>query len=94
MRCNSHLLRLYLYQVNVFLTYALEVIQYLERNMRILFIAIAVLITSSCQSHPKHHKVILVDNHHKNNHYTIVKVKPKKHRVCKKHKKHWHCTKV
>jgi hypothetical protein len=61
--------------------------------MKILFIAMAILVSSSCQSHPKKHRVVLLDNQHKKNHYAIVKIKPKKTRVCEKHKKHWHCTK-
>ncbi len=37
-------------------------------------------------------KVILIDDNHTRKDYRIVYSKPKKKSVCKKHKKHWHCT--
>lgn len=61
----------------------------------------ALTFTTGCHAHKadkvvvvkKNHqtKVILVDNDHRRNDYTIVRVKPAKNRVCKKHRQHWHC---
>ena len=61
----------------------------------------ALIFTSGCHAHkadqvvvvkkPHQTKVILVDNDHRRKDYTIVRVKPAKNRVCKKHRQHWHC---
>ncbi|WP_223787487.1 hypothetical protein [Marinicella meishanensis] len=65
----------------------------------------ALTFTTGCHAHKADHntdrvvvvkkphqtKVILVDNDHRRKNYTIVRVKPAKNRVCKKHRQHWHC---
>ncbi|HHL31442.1 MAG TPA: hypothetical protein ENJ41_02575 [Oceanospirillales bacterium] len=61
--------------------------------MKLILLITALVFASSCQSHPHKHKVVLVDNHHRHHDYVIIKVRPHKHRVCKKHRKHWHCVK-
>ncbi len=68
----------------------------------IIAILSGLLITSGCHAHKKNKvvvvkkghnndKVILIDNDHRRKNYRIVRVKPNKKSVCKKHKKHWHC---
>lgn len=63
-----------------------------------------MLITAGCQAHKpdqmmvvknghNHKKVILIDSDHKRTDYRIIYTKPKNQSVCKKHKKHWHCSK-
>ena len=72
------------------------------RTMILLSGLIGLTLTAGCHAHqPKkvvvvkkghhHNKVVLIDNDHRRNDYTIVHVKPGKNRVCKKHRKHWHC---
>ncbi len=69
-------------------------------------LALTVLV-SACHAHPHHgkkvvvvknhnhsdSKVILIDDDHRRNDYTIVHVKPGNNRVCRKHRRHWHCVK-
>jgi hypothetical protein len=61
----------------------------------------ALTLTTGCHAHkadkvvvvkkPHTTRVVLIDNDHQRSDYTIVRVKPKKNRVCKKHRQHWHC---
>jgi hypothetical protein len=59
--------------------------------MKTIFTLTILFTVISCHTHPNNKKVVLVDNNHHHKNYTIIKVKPKKNRACKKHRRHWHC---
>ncbi|MCX7554980.1 hypothetical protein OS175_13970 [Marinicella sp. S1101] len=71
------------------------------KKLHLLLMITGFTLTTGCHAHKankvvvvkKPHKtqVVLVDNQHLRSNYRIVHVKPKKHSVCKKHNKHWHC---
>lgn len=71
------------------------------KTIFLLFTVSGFIFTSGCHAHKAdkvvvvkkgyNKKVVLIDNNHRRKDYRIVHVKPGKNKVCKKHKKHWHC---